>query len=307
MALCCSPISRPCRSMIATLGWGLDRPRRRCSRLAACIAGLLHPSIGLVYALGIALPAWLFARLRCFGAPPWKQAAAPLGAAADRPCRLRHAALAAATLIVAVALSGGALALAAAHGGLNSMLDQLADQLSPSIRELKDRDHDLARGLDVDRLARLLVRFMVPADGRDRACSCVMRQSLSRRALGADFAASAEPGRTSLAHSAALAGSVRRRPDRRRSGLLLHRSRHRLRRGHRRRRARRAVACRASRVCTRCRAACRRGRRFCSAPTSSCSRSRPGCCRRSRCSASRKRRLICARRAARIGSAPDPN
>lgn len=155
----------PLPLMIASLGFGQWTGLLGVLLGSGLIAGLLYPSIGLVYAIGIGLPAWLVCAAALRGAPPVE--AKPPRPVAQKPPALPNAApmraLAAATLIFAVALSGGALALAAAHGGLNSMLNQLTDQLTPSIRELKDATTTLPDGLDVDRLARLLVRFMVPA------------------------------------------------------------------------------------------------------------------------------------------------
>jgi hypothetical protein len=66
-------------------------------------------------------------------------------------------------LYFAVAISVGALLLAAAHGGLASALGKLADELAPLIRDVKGATTSLPEGLDPDRLARVIVRVMVPA------------------------------------------------------------------------------------------------------------------------------------------------
>ena len=157
----------PLPLMIASLGFG------QWTGLVGALLGfgvtmaLLSPSVGLFYVIGIGVPAWLvcFAALR--GAPPPEpQTTRPARQQTTVPALPNSApmrALAVATLFFAVSLSIGALALAAAHGGLASALNQLTEQLAPLIRELKDATASLPEGLDPDRLARVIVRVMVPA------------------------------------------------------------------------------------------------------------------------------------------------
>jgi hypothetical protein len=155
----------PLPLMIASLGFGQWTGLVGALLGSGLIAALLYPSIGLVYAIGIAVPAWLACAAALRGAPP-PEAKPPRPLVHKRPALPNAApmrALTVATLIFAVSLSVGALALAAAHGGLNSTLNQLTDQLTPSIRELKDATASLPDSFDADRLARLFVRFMVPA------------------------------------------------------------------------------------------------------------------------------------------------
>jgi hypothetical protein len=171
LALCLAYFA-PLPLMIASLGFG------QWTGLVGAILGAfvtairLWPSFefsyaaAIAYAVGIAIPAWFVCAAALRGAPPLEpqSARAPHQKIATpvvpNPAPLR--ALAAAALYFAAALSIVALALAAAHGGLNSALSQLTNQIAPILRELKDAA-SLPGGLDPDLLARLLVRIVVPA------------------------------------------------------------------------------------------------------------------------------------------------
>ena len=123
--------------------------------------------VGLIYAVGIGVPAWFVCVAALRGAPPAEPQptrparAKTIAPAVPNPSPMR--ALAIATLYFAVAISVGALLLAAAHGGLASALGKLADELAPLIRDVKGATTSLPEGLDPDRLARVIVRVMVPA------------------------------------------------------------------------------------------------------------------------------------------------
>jgi hypothetical protein len=157
----------PLPLMIASLGFGQWTGLVGALLGSGLIAILLYPMVGLIYAIGIAVPAWLVCAAALRGAPPpepqptrpaRQQTAAPV-VSNSAPMR----ALAVGTLFFAVSLSVGALALAAAHGGLSSTLNQLTDQIAPILRELKDATTGLPESLDPDRVARILVRIMAPA------------------------------------------------------------------------------------------------------------------------------------------------
>lgn len=155
----------PLPLMIASLGFGQWTGLVGALLGSGLIATLLYPSIGIVYAVGIALPAWLVCAAALRGAPPLESR--PIRPAAQKqppaPNTAPMRALTAGTFVFAASLSVGGLALAAANGGLNSALNQLTEQLAPIIHELKNATTSLPDSLDPDRLARLLVRLMVPA------------------------------------------------------------------------------------------------------------------------------------------------
>jgi hypothetical protein len=171
LALCLAYFA-PLPLMIASLGFG------QWTGLVGAILGAfvtairLWPSVefiypaAIAYAIAIGFPAWLVCAAALRGAPPLEpqstraphqKIATPV---VPNPAPMR--ALAVAALYFAVALSVAALGLAAAHGGLNSALSQLTDQIAPILRELKEAA-SLPGGLDPDGLARVLVRIMVPA------------------------------------------------------------------------------------------------------------------------------------------------
>jgi hypothetical protein len=157
----------PLPLMIASLGFGQWTGLVGALLGSGLIAILLYPMVGLIYAIGIAVPAWLVCAAALRGAPlPEPQPTRPARQKTPAPVVSNSApmrALAVATLFFAVSLSVGALALAAAHGGLSSTLNQLTDQIAPILRELKDATTGLPESLDPDRVARILVRIMAPA------------------------------------------------------------------------------------------------------------------------------------------------
>jgi hypothetical protein len=156
----------PLPLMIASLGFGQWTGLVGALLGSGLIATLLYPSIGIVYAIGIALPAWLVCAAALRGAPPLEPVSPRRPAVQNAPAVPNAApmrALTAGTILFAASLSIGALVFAAANGGLNSALNQLTDQLAPIVRELKNATTSLPESLDADRLARLLVRMLVPA------------------------------------------------------------------------------------------------------------------------------------------------
>jgi hypothetical protein len=156
----------PLPLMIASLGFGQWTGLVGALLGSGLIATLLYPSIGIVYAIGIALPAWLVCAAALRGAPPLEPVSPRRPAVQNAPAVPNGApmrALTAGTVLFAASLSIGALVFAAANGGLNSALNQLTDQLAPIVRELKNATTSLPESLDADRLARLLVRMLVPA------------------------------------------------------------------------------------------------------------------------------------------------
>jgi hypothetical protein len=157
----------PLPLMIASLGFGQWTGLVGTLLGSGLIALLLYPTVGLVYAIAIAVPAWLVCAAALRGAPPpepqLKRPARQKLVAPVVPNPAPMRALTAATLFFAAAISIGALALAAAHGGLTSALNQVTDELAPLIRELKTATTSLPDSLDPDRLARILVRVIVPA------------------------------------------------------------------------------------------------------------------------------------------------
>jgi hypothetical protein len=157
----------PLPLMIGSLGFGQWTGLVGALLGSGLIATLLYPMVGLIYALGIAVPAWLVCVAALRGAPPPEpQPTRPARQRTPAPALLHPTpmrALAVATLFFAASISIGALALAAAHGGLNSTFNQVANQLAPLLREVKEATTSLPDSLDPDRLARVLVRVMVPA------------------------------------------------------------------------------------------------------------------------------------------------
>jgi hypothetical protein len=156
----------PLPLMIASLGFGQWTGLVGALLGSGLIATLLYPSIGIVYAIGIALPAWLVCAAALRGAPPLEPVSPRRPAVQNAPAVPNAApmrALTAGTVLFAASLSIGALVFAAANGGLNSALNQLTDQLAPIVRELKNATTSLPENLDADRLARLLVRLLIPA------------------------------------------------------------------------------------------------------------------------------------------------
>jgi hypothetical protein len=156
----------PLPLMIASLGFGQWTGLVGALLGSGLIATLLYPSIGIVYAIGIALPAWLVCAAALRGAPPLEPQSPRRRPAQNAPAVPNAApmrALTAGTVLFAASLSIGALVFAAANGGLNSALNQLTDQLAPIVRELKNATTSLPENLDADRLARLLVRLLIPA------------------------------------------------------------------------------------------------------------------------------------------------
>ncbi|MGA8601946.1 MAG: hypothetical protein WB663_11200 [Beijerinckiaceae bacterium] len=157
----------PLPLMIASLGFGQWTGLVGALLGSGLVATLLYPMVGLIYAVGIGVPAWFVCVAALRGAPPAEPQptrparAKTIAPAVPNPSPMR--ALAIATLYFAVAISVGALLLAAAHGGLASALGKLADELAPLIRDVKGATTSLPEGLDPDRLARVIVRVMVPA------------------------------------------------------------------------------------------------------------------------------------------------
>jgi hypothetical protein len=174
LALCLAYFA-PLPLMIASLGFG------QWTGLFGAILGsllatmrfmphveFLYP-MGIAYAVGIGLPAWLVCAAALRGAPPAEvQPRRPAREKTGDPAIPNAApmrALSAATLFFAVALSIAALALAATHGGLNAAFNQLTEQLASLFRDVKNATANLPEGLDPDRLARIIVRVIVPAMG----------------------------------------------------------------------------------------------------------------------------------------------
>jgi hypothetical protein len=173
LALCLAYFA-PLPLMIASLGFG------QWTGLVGAILGSLLATIrfmphleflypmGIAYAIGIGFPAWLVCAAALRGAPPLElqsRRAREKIAVSAIPNAAPMRALSAATLFFAVSLSIAALALAAAHGGLNAAFNQLAEQLASVFREVKSAATNLPEGLDPDRLARIIVRVIVPAMG----------------------------------------------------------------------------------------------------------------------------------------------
>jgi hypothetical protein len=172
LALCLAYFA-PLPLMIASLGFG------QWTGLVGAILGSalatirLSPhieflySMGIAYAIGIGFPAWLVCAAALRGAPPAELPSTRVvrekTAGPTIPNAAPMRALSAATLFFAVSLSIAALALAAAHGGLNAALNQLTEQVASVFRDVKNATTSLPEGLDADRLARIIVRVIVPA------------------------------------------------------------------------------------------------------------------------------------------------
>ena len=180
----------PLPLMIASLGFGQWTGLVGALLGSGLVATLLYPMVGLIYAVGIGVPAWFVCVAALRGAPPAEPQptrparAKTIAPAVPNPSPMR--ALAIATLYFAVAISVGALLLAAAHGGLTSALGKLADELAPLIRDVKGATTSLPEGLDPDRLARRHRPDHGSGDGRVRTASRY-GEPLACRAHRADF------------------------------------------------------------------------------------------------------------------------
>jgi Predicted membrane protein (DUF2232) len=150
----------PLPIVIATLGWGLDMGALAVVVAGATVAGLVGATIGLLFCLLIALPAWilsylslqrrdwLFPRARSDGEKGWFSVG---------------------SLVVFAALFGGLLGVAqlisfvVGYGGYQQGVEAIAAELAPSLAEAVDGVTTLPGNLSIQDLASLFTRLLPAA------------------------------------------------------------------------------------------------------------------------------------------------
>ncbi|MGD0642441.1 MAG: DUF2232 domain-containing protein [Roseiarcus sp.] len=121
----------PLPIMIAALGWGALSGALACIAACACVAAVVEPLSGLLFALTIALPAWGLASFASLPESrlPWRRRAPP------------SEWMSVGAIVTLAAVLGALISLAAlvalivVYGGYDKGLQAFADALQPAIEE----------------------------------------------------------------------------------------------------------------------------------------------------------------------------
>jgi hypothetical protein len=146
----------PLPIMIATLGWGALGGAFACGLACACVAAVVEPLSGLLFALTIALPGWALASFAILpGARlPWRRN----GAAGPEWISVGAIVTLAAAFGALIGL--GALAtLIVVYGGYDKGLQSFADALEPAIEEATGGAAILPEGESANDFALSIVRL----------------------------------------------------------------------------------------------------------------------------------------------------
>ncbi|MGO8800330.1 MAG: hypothetical protein ACLQE9_20840 [Roseiarcus sp.] len=147
----------PLPIMIAALGWGLDMGALAAAIASAAAALLVDPLSGGLFAVSIALPAWLLSFVCATPRdrlPPFRGAATggqrwfPVGAIVT-----------VAALIGAVVGAGALASLVLVYGGYRKGVDALAAEFVPVFQDALDGVMTLPGGVTVEEFAALVVRL----------------------------------------------------------------------------------------------------------------------------------------------------
>ncbi len=133
----------PLPIMIAALGWGALSGAVACGVACACVAVVVEPLSGLLFAVTIALPGWALASFAILpGARlPWRKGAAP-----PSEWMSVGAIVTLAAALGALVSLGALVALIVVYGGYDKGLQSFADALEPAIEEATGGGRASARG-----------------------------------------------------------------------------------------------------------------------------------------------------------------
>ena len=146
----------PLPIMIAALGWGAFSSGISCGIACACVALVVEPLSGLLFALTIALPGWALAS---FAILPGARLPRRKGAAPPPEWMPVGAIVTLAAALGALISIGALAALIVVYGGYEQGLQSFADALEPAIEEATGGAAILPEGETVNEFALSIVRL----------------------------------------------------------------------------------------------------------------------------------------------------
>ncbi len=145
----------PLPIMIAALGWGAFSGALACIVACACVAAVVEPLSGVLFALTIALPGWALASFASLPERrlPWRKDAPP------SEWMSVGAILTLAAAFGALISLGALVALIVVYGGYEKGLQSFADALQPAIEEATGGAGLLPEGESANEFALSVVRL----------------------------------------------------------------------------------------------------------------------------------------------------